>query len=219
MEAFSPLLLLLALAAKTPAGHFFQRKLRPVFPEEERLMPRRPTEILVVEQDADVAEMISQCLGEAIQANLSHTRTGQEALHSELTHRHDLIIASFDLPDGDILDLMRQLRVSNKCPVILIADNPTPAQLVEAMKLGLRHVLLRPFDMVELAEVARSAIRAARQRRYHRLRYHRLRLLTARIIRERRDLRQRVDLICQDVVRSYRNLAHKVAESGVLTQD
>lgn len=182
-------------------------------------MPRRPTEILVVEQDGDLAEMISRCLGEAMEANVSRVASGQEALHSELTHRHDLIISSWDLPDGDILDLMRQLRVSNKCPIILMADNPTPAQLVEAMKLGLRHVLLRPFDMVELAEVAQSAVKAARQRRYRRLRYHRLRLLTARIIRERRDLRQRVDLICQDVVRSYRSLAHKVAESGVLTQD
>jgi hypothetical protein len=56
------------------------------------------------------------------------------------------------------------------------------------------------------------------QGRKARRRYKRLRLLTARILRERRDLKQRTDLICQDLVNAYRGLAQKVAESGVLTQ-
>jgi hypothetical protein len=50
------------------------------------------------------------------------------------------------------------------------------------------------------------------------LRHRRLRKLTARIICERRDLRQRIDLICRDFVHAYRRLAQRVTEAELLSQ-
>ena len=38
-------------------------------------------------------------------------------------------------------------------------------------------------------------------------------------MRERRDLKQRMDLICRDLVHAYRGLAQKVSKSGILDQE
>ena len=180
-------------------------------------MPKRPAEILLVEDDTDLAEMIQNYLAGALPVRITVAASTGEALGEELTHRHDLVIADLELGDGDALALIRQLRVSNRCPLILMAATFTAPDLIEAIHLGVRDVLVKPFAMQQMSDVLGRAIHRRLRRRRHQRRYQRLRLLTARILRERRDLKQRTDLICQDLVNAYRGLAQKVAESGVLT--
>ena len=182
-------------------------------------MQKRPVEILLVENDGDLAEMIEGYLCEALTAGVTTADSAQEALHVELTHKHDLVLSSLSLPDGDGLELTRRLRISNRCPVILMAEAPRVEQMVDAIRLGVKDVFVKPFDLAVLADTVSRAIRSERQRRHRQRRYHRLRKLTGRIIRERRDLRERTDLICQDLVHAYRRLAQKVAESSVLTHE
>ncbi len=181
-------------------------------------MAERPLEILLADDDQELAEMITSHLPTAITARVTHVRSVEEALREELTCRHDLVIASLQLDTSDGFALIRQLR--GKCrPFILLADAPGPQQLIEGIRLGVLDVLCKPFDMVELAEAVERYARMARRRRRERIRHRRLRRVTARIVGERRDLRQRMDLICRDFVQAYRRLAQKVVESGVLTQE
>ena len=62
----------------------------------------------------------------------------------------------------------------------------------------------------------RAAAQRALVRRHQQRRYRRLRRLSSRIVRERRDLRQRIDLVCRDFVQAYRRLAQRVSESNLL---
>ncbi|HSW44106.1 MAG TPA: response regulator [Phycisphaerae bacterium] len=180
-------------------------------------MGRRPAEILLIEDDSVLVEMAEQYLGEAVSSRITVTSSAEDALREELTCRHDLILVDLDLQTGDALELLRRLRGSNRCPVILLASEPAVSELLEAIHLGLQDVLLKPFGMEEMAGVVRRAIRARSRRRREHLRYRRLRTLTARILRDRRDLKERTDLICKDLVNAYRGLARKVTESGILT--
>ncbi len=182
-------------------------------------MTERPVQILLVNGDEELAEMVSRCLQDTSWAEVTHVATASDAMREELTTRHDVVVAAMSLSDGDGLALTRELRVTNQCPVILTTEQPTAEEAIEALRLRISDVLIQPFDIADLIEVIqRSAERRFRYR--HRQRRHRrLRSMVSRIIRERRDLRQRMDLICRDLVHAYRNLAQKVAQSGALTHD
>jgi len=182
-------------------------------------MTDKPLEILLVESDPELAEMIGHCLEEEESVQVTRAESASDALREELTARHDAVIASMSLPDGDGLALARELRATNKCPVILMADHPTADEAIEAMRLGVADILVKPFDISEAAETVHELGRRQMRRRHRRRRYRRLRRLSSRIVNERRDLRQRMDLICRDLVHAYRGLAQKVAESGMLTHE
>ncbi|UCD29826.1 MAG: response regulator [Planctomycetota bacterium] len=182
-------------------------------------MEERPVEILLVEDDADLAEMIEQHLSGAMWANVTQVRTAGEGLREELTTQHEVVIASLSLPDTDGLAFVGELRNSNKCPVILTAQDPSVDEAVEAIRLGVSELLIKPFDLAYLSEVVDTLAQREVKRRRQRLRYRRLRHIASRIIRERKDLNRRMDLICRDFVHAYRRLAKKVTESGMLKHE
>jgi len=179
-------------------------------------MQNRRHNLLLVEDDLELAEMIVRCLEEASSATVTHVTSAADALREELTTRHHVIIASMSLGGGDGLDCIRELRITNRCPVILLADEVSVEQTIEAMRLGVKDVLFKPFDIEQLCETVGRAAEREAKRRWRRVRYRRLRRLTSRIVRERRDLHQRMDLICQDFVYAYRRVAQRVSESGIL---
>jgi DNA-binding NtrC family response regulator len=83
------------------------------------------------------------------------------------------------------------------------------------MRLGVRDMFAKPFDLARLGESVERAAADHRKRRSERLRSERLRRVSGRIVRERRAMRQRVDLVCRDLVGAYRRLAEKyVAQLG-----
>jgi DNA-binding response OmpR family regulator len=180
-------------------------------------MGSRPAEILLVENDVELAEMVGRYLGEALPVKVTTVGSAAEALREELTCRHDLVVVSLDLAEGETLEMIRQLRVSNRCPLILTANAPDAGELIEAIHLGVVEVLVKPFALENLSGVVRRAIRGAVRRRRLERRYRRLRRLTGRVLRERRELKERTDLICQDLVHAYRGLAERVAQTGILT--
>jgi DNA-binding NtrC family response regulator len=179
-------------------------------------MRQRPLQILLAEDDADLAELVERYLSESLQANVTHVDSAAEALGEELTTRHDLLLASMQLPDGEGLELVRRVSENNPCPAILMADGPTVGDAIAAVRLGVVDILTKPFDLEYLASTIRRAVIDHRSRRRERVRHKRLRKLVARIICERRDLAKRMDLICRDFVQAHRRLAEKVVQSGAL---
>jgi DNA-binding response OmpR family regulator len=178
-------------------------------------MQTRPVEILLVEPDAELAEMMQECM-QSLPGNVTVAPTAGAALREELTARHDVLVLSSDLPDAGWVDLVRELRVSNRGPIVLLASEPTTGEVIEAMRMGIRDVILKPFDLGHVAMLIGRAGHRAAIRRRKQLRYQRLRRLTGRIIRERRDLRQRIDLICRDFVHAYRRLAQRVSDADLI---
>jgi len=181
-------------------------------------MYNRPVEILLVEPDADVAAMACACLQAAMNANVTVASEATAALREELTTTHDVLLIANELPDARWIELVRELRQRNRGPFILLAQDPPVSDVVDALRAGAMDVLSKPFDMAHLAELVGRAIRRASQRRRHQMRTRRLRKLTARIICERRDLRQRIDLICRDFVHAYRRLAQRVTEAELISE-
>jgi DNA-binding NtrC family response regulator len=181
-------------------------------------MGRRPLQILLADDDTDLAELVGRYLSESLRADVTHVETAGAALREELTTRHDLLLASMVLPDGEGLELVRRVHENNPCPAIVMVDGPTAGDAIAAVRLGVVDILTKPFDLEYLASTVRRAAADYRGQRRDRVRHKKLRRLVARIICERRDLAKRMDLICRDFVQAHRRLAEKVAQSGVLAE-
>jgi DNA-binding NtrC family response regulator len=178
-------------------------------------MVQGATSILLVEDDNDVAGLIIDHVERAMKVRVTHVHSAAEAVRENTAEPRDVVLADVSLPDRDDLSLARELRRATDSEVVLMTEAPTLGRAIEAMRLGVRDIFTKPFDLVRLTNSLHEAADARRHRRLEQARYDRLRRVSARIIRERRTLQQRVELVCRDLVGAYRRLAEKVvAQQG-----
>ncbi len=173
---------------------------------------RNASRVLIVEDDQELAELLAEHLAEALRIEVTVATTCREAVDIELTRPQDLILTDLLLPDGDAIGLLRQLQGITGAGFVVMSGVPTVGRVVEAMRLGAIDFLSKPFDLSHLTQSVSNALtRLETQSRLHH-RYLRMRKLTKRILRDRRELRGRVDLVCRDLVQAYRRLAKRVVE-------
>jgi DNA-binding response OmpR family regulator len=120
----------------------------------------KPT-ILVVEDDLDVAEMLSAYFRvqgyEVLIANL-----GQEGVQAGRNHRPDLVILDIRLPDIDGYEVARQLRSVRRTadiPIIFLTDKRHREDRLQGLELGADDYITKPFDIQELRLRVRNALR------------------------------------------------------------
>ena len=171
-------------------------------------MNYRPT-ILIVEDDDAIAEMLLDHLGHGFDATLIHTRTAAETLRLDLDREPDLLLVDLKLPDGFGLDLVRLLQSTHKYPVLVMTGEPTLGRAVEAIRLGVREFFTKPFDLERLTCVIKECLVKHEEQSRKLQRLERLESIVHKIMDERKDLQQRVDLVCRDLVGAYHDLAHK----------
>jgi len=169
--------------------------------------------ILIVEPDPEIVEILVASLSRRLDAHITCVVDSESALDADLCSTHDLIVSELDLDDGSGVDLIEKLSMLSVRPAILLADEPTIEDSIDALRLGVRDLLIKPFPVSDLLDAAERALRGFDVHKAHVAKYHRMRDLVRRVLRERRELNQRIDLICRDVVGAQRRLMHRVFES------
>ena len=97
--------------------------------------------------------------------DLLEAGTATEALE-QLASEPDLVLLDFHLPDGDGLNVLRQIKQrSPDTVVILMTAFSSIENAVEAMKLGVFHYINKPFDVEEIVLLADKALETTRLRR------------------------------------------------------
>lgn len=77
----------------------------------------------------------------------------------------DLVLLDWRLPGADGLAVARELmKARPSLPVILMTAYGTPEVMAEAAALGIRRVLLKPFDLEEVIPLVRAALRPPSRR-------------------------------------------------------
>jgi len=114
--------------------------------------------ILLVEDDARLASMVSDYLGEAGFRTL-RAATGAAALHMVAAESFDAMILDLMLPDADGLDLCRSLRTRSDIPVLMLTARGDPLDRVVGLEVGADDYLPKPFEPRELLARLRAILR------------------------------------------------------------
>jgi two-component system phosphate regulon response regulator OmpR len=120
-----------------------------------RLMTAR---ILLVEDDARLASMVVDYLGEA-GFRLGHAPTGADAMRLVATEDFDAVILDLMLPDADGLDLCRGIRAKSDIPLLMLTARGDPLDRVVGLELGADDYLPKPFEPRELLARLRAILR------------------------------------------------------------
>ncbi len=174
--------------------------------------------VLLAQEDPRLLEMMVEAIVGQFDAHLTCVSSGEDALDIEMVEPHDIVVADTDLPGIDGLTLTRHLMELCDRPVILVAEEPPASHVIEAMRLRAWDLFPKPFGLDDLLDSMRRALDHRRQTYAATKKYRRLRHLVRHVLRERRDLNQRIELICRDLVGAHRRLVHRVLEHQGPTQ-
>jgi FixJ family two-component response regulator len=97
-------------------------------------------------------------------------------------------------------------------PVLCLAREQDLAGAVRLMPSLPFPILLKPLQAELVLEHVDATLRREAQARMLAGKYGRMRRLVRRVVRERRDINRRVELVCRDLVEAHRRLTHRVVE-------
>jgi len=109
--------------------------------------------LMVVDDEPPVLKVIERLAGKA-GFDVVTCGSGSEAMRALMRKPADLAMVDLRMPDVNGLDLLRQIRsVVPSCEVILMTAYAAVDSAVEAIKLGAREYLTKPFDFDRLRQV------------------------------------------------------------------
>ncbi len=114
--------------------------------------------ILIVDDDANIAELISLYLiKECFDTLIVHD--GEEALKSFSTYAPDLILLDLMLPGIDGYEVCRELRKVSSVPIIMLSAKGEIFDKVLGLELGADDYMIKPFDSKELVARVKAVLR------------------------------------------------------------
>jgi len=118
-----------------------------------------PRQVLVVEDDEDIAELVKLHLSElSCTVKLIHDGTaGLAEVESKL---YDLVILDLMLPGVDGLELCRRIRANGRyTPILMLTAKLTELDRVLGLELGADDYLTKPFSVLELIARVKAIFR------------------------------------------------------------
>lgn len=93
---------------------------------------------------------------------LIEAETSKDGMMQATAHNPEIILLDLGLPDGDGIDLTREIRTWTNTPIIVISARGREADKVEALDAGADDYLTKPFGVNELMARIRVAQRRTR---------------------------------------------------------
>ena len=114
--------------------------------------------ILLIEDDARLAEMVSEYLGEA-GFRVAVAARGRAGLDRLAREPFDALVLDLMLPDMDGLEVCRQLRARSTTPVLMLTARGDAMDRVVGLEMGADDYLPKPFEPRELLARLRAILR------------------------------------------------------------
>jgi DNA-binding NtrC family response regulator len=187
--------------------------------ERRQDLVKEATNILVVTTDSELSKELARGLKQIMGAEVRVAVSLEHARMVLECGSIDAVVASAVVGDGEALSLISNHGDETPAPLILLDEELNAPRLLAALRMGAADVLTSPVDLERLPEVVRKAVDQRRERRRELADTERLRSANARMMRDRRDLRMRIDLVCRDIVQAYRRLAEKFVEHAQIADD
>jgi two-component system OmpR family response regulator len=116
--------------------------------------------ILIVEDEPDLRRLMSEMLedeGYAVDA----AAEGIDGLARARAWPYDALILDLQIPGIDGWDLLEELRITHRTPVLIVSARDALSDRVLGLDLGADDYLVKPFERVELLARLRALIRRA----------------------------------------------------------
>jgi DNA-binding response OmpR family regulator len=127
-------------------------------PRRKELEQRK--NILVVEDDADTAELFSEML-KVNDFEVKHCLRSSHAIKSIIQHPPDAIILDIMMPDVSGLEVLHFVRSKNdfaKIPVVVVSAKGLPRDIQEGMAAGATAYLTKPVSYSDLRKAVINAL-------------------------------------------------------------
>jgi PleD family two-component response regulator len=121
--------------------------------------------LLVVEDDVDVAEMLTAYF-RAQNYEVVSVNWGEDAVNTSRSIHPDLVILDIRLPDIDGFEVARRLRSNQRTmdiPIIFLTEKRDRADRMQGLELGADDYITKPFDIQELRLRVRNSLQRTAQ--------------------------------------------------------
>ena len=117
--------------------------------------------ILLVEDDARLAEMVKNYLGES-GFSVTIAPTGRAGLSQHDREEFDALILDLMLPDMDGLEVCRKIRAGAQTPILMLTARGDAMDRVVGLEIGADDYVPKPFEPRELLARLRAILRRAK---------------------------------------------------------
>lgn len=114
--------------------------------------------VLLVEDEPHIRRFVRATL-EAENCVVHEAPTFQRGLVEAGTRQADLVVLDLGLPDGDGIDLIREMRTWTEVPVLVLSARSAEADKIAALDAGADDYLTKPFGVGELVARLRVLLR------------------------------------------------------------
>ncbi len=123
----------------------------------------RSPHILVVDDEADIRNLISEILAEE-GYDVATAANAAEARESVTDRSPDLVLLDIWMPDTDGISLLREWQEGHRvtCPVVMLSGHGTVETAVETTRLGAADFVEKPVSLNKLLRTVENALRGVR---------------------------------------------------------
>lgn len=114
--------------------------------------------VLVVEDDREIRALM-QC---SLSVEGFDVQTAVSLSEASALVRHkppDVLVLDLGLPDGDGVDLVREIRMRHSLPILIVSARHQEEQKIQLLDAGADDYLIKPFSVGELLARIRVALR------------------------------------------------------------
>ena len=120
--------------------------------------------ILLVDDDDDLREALSEQLVMTEDFDVFEARTGAEGMEKAKAGSYDLVILDVGLPDTDGRELCRRMRKAGvKCPVLMLTGHASDSDTILGLDAGANDYVTKPFKFPVLLARIRAQLRQHEQ--------------------------------------------------------
>jgi two-component system, OmpR family, KDP operon response regulator KdpE len=117
--------------------------------------------VVLIEDEIQIRRFVRAAL-EAEGWLVHEADTAQRGLADAGTRKPDLLIVDLGLPDGDGIDVIRDVRGWSNVPIIVLSARTNEADKIAALDAGADDYLTKPFGLGELMARVRANLRRPR---------------------------------------------------------
>ena len=118
--------------------------------------------ILLIDDDARLAAMVSEYLG-AAGYRVTTAASGASGLERLGAQSYDALVLDLSLPDMDGLEVCRRLRARSDLPVLMLTARGEATDRIVGLELGADDYLPKPFEPRELLARLKALLRRAKR--------------------------------------------------------